>query len=194
MHEILPQCHIIDIRPDIDPEMMLDKVYRIISAESIDLVVTYGFGYFFAHQLNCAKIFVNPKLYISEGLMQAASVRNNSQLFPQGKELNDAIITRYKKIEDKQFDQITLDGDFSTAIIALDCNSEKRNIDVITEHLGVIPRFYYCEKDFSELIWEHVIPTMAGFVAKGGIKKKNYHPEADLMSWISKYWHFDNVL
>lgn len=111
----LPKCKIHEAEKELNPYAMLNSLEYEMRKHSMDIVIAYGSGCFFAHQLNGVhvhKILLNPKFYISEELqMHEAEINADTLDLPY-----DIDTYRYftidtcKQMEDRQFMNLSSDS------------------------------------------------------------------------------------
>ncbi len=111
----LSKCNIYEAEKELNPYAMLNSLEYEIRKHNIDIVIAYGSGCFFVHQLNGVqvhKILLNPKFYISEELlMHEGEINTDTHDFPY-----DIDTYRYftietcQQMEDRQFMNISSDN------------------------------------------------------------------------------------
>lgn len=67
----LPKCKIYEATKELNPSAMMYSLENEIRKHDIDIVIAYGSGCFFAHQLKgVSKVLLNPNFFISEELQE----------------------------------------------------------------------------------------------------------------------------
>lgn len=131
----LSKCKIYEAKKELNPYAMLNSLEYEIRKHNIDVVIAYGSGCFFAHQLNGVhvhKILLNPKFYISEELqMHEAVINADSSDLPYDIDTyRHFTIETCQQMEDRQFMNISSDNiDNTVGYFDLDkCSSKNGEI------------------------------------------------------------------
>ena len=131
----LSKCKIYEAKKELNPYAMLNSLEYEIRKHNIDVVIAYGSGCFFAHQLNGVhvhKILLNPKFYISEELQMHEAVINaeSSDLSYDIDTYRHFTIETCQQMEDRQFMNISSDNiDNTVGYFDLDkCSSKNGEI------------------------------------------------------------------
>lgn len=111
----LPKCNIYEAEKELNPYAMLNSLEYEIRKHHIDIVIAYGSGCFFVHQLNCGhihKILINPKFYISEELqLHEAEIYTDTSDLPYDIDVyRQFTIETCKEMEGSQFMKLSLDN------------------------------------------------------------------------------------
>lgn len=156
--KLLPKCRIYEAENEPDPSYMLRSLeYMIIDHNNkIDIIIAYGSGCFFAHQLSgyIPRILINPNFYIADELKHAAEAH------PCSYALSYDIDVTIEKMEIRQFTNISRDGiDNTVGYFDMDMSSDQ---NVETYNLLYGPIYRLCENWFAgdEFTRFKLIPTI----------------------------------
>ncbi len=139
----LPKCKIYEAEKELDPCAMLNSLEYEIRKHHIDIVIAYGSGCFFAHQLKCGhihKILINPKFYISEELRQ-----HEEEIYADTSDVPYDIdfyrqftIEKCKEMEGSQFMKLSLDNIDNTVGYFDLAKSSSKNGEIFNSVYGPI--------------------------------------------------------
>lgn len=154
----LPKCRIYEAGKELNPYVMLESLEYEIRRHTIDIVIAYGSGCFFAHQLNCVhvhKILLNPKFCISEDL-QKHEAEMNTDLFDLPYDIDTYrhfTIETCKQMEDRQFMNKSSDNiDTTVGLFDLDkCSSKNGEIfNSVYGPIYTLPEDWFTGDEFTQ--------------------------------------------
>lgn len=173
LQELLPNCKVVCPDLPIDPQEALALIGRIVSEESIDLVIGTSMGGLFTMHAPCPnKVVVNPSFHVSR-MMNSRLEGNESVAIPFFKPRRDGatefVLTRqvvdaYENMETTTFDGNTdcnIVGIFGSKDDVVDCRSE------YLAHYSNIRHFdggHRLDRDAIQLV---VIPSILQLVLNG---------------------------
>lgn len=161
----LPKCKIYETEKELNPSAMLNTLEYEIRKHNIDIVIAYGSGCFFAHQLNGVyvhKILLNPKFYISEELhMHETEINTDTFDLPYDIDTyRHFTIEICKQMECRQFMNISTDNiDNTVGYFDLDkCSSKNGEIfNSVYGPIYTLPENWFSGDGFTQL---ELIPTI----------------------------------
>lgn len=166
----LPQCEIVEIEKDLNPIGMMDSLKRQIQENKIDIVIGYGNGCFFAHQLaNVPKILIKPKFRLSDELALHIEELNpeSSVLHPYDVDTYRLLaIASCKDIEDEQFMNI-LKEDIENTIGFFWTDTTEENGELFSQVYGPIQKLFTKPDVITDdVIRYKIIPTVEALYTK----------------------------
>lgn len=108
----LPKCKIFEATRKLNPKDMMYAIENEVRKHNIDIVIAYGSGCFFAHQLNgVQKLLLNPKFYISKELQNHVDeINTDSTDMPYDNDTyRHTAIKLCKNMEERQFMNLSSD-------------------------------------------------------------------------------------